>query len=105
MKYIQCHLNEPLHIDTIAETFYWNKAYLQIKFKKEVGISLHDYIIREKISLAQSLISINEYGETSLAEIAEKTGFPTYSTFYRNFIKITGLSPQDVVDNMRREKH
>ena len=85
MKYIQCHLNEPLHIDTIAETFYWNKAYLQIKFKKEVGISLHDYIIREKI--------------------AEKTGFPTYSTFYRNFIKITGLSPQDVVDNMRREKH
>ena len=98
LDYVRCHLCEPISISNITELLYWDEIYIQKKFKQEVGISLHDYIIREKISLARAYINAGGHPDSPrymLAEIARKTGFSTYSTFYRNFVKVTGHSPID----------
>lgn len=105
LKYIQFHLCEPLSVSNIAQALYWDEIYIQKKFKKEVGISLHQYIIQERILLAQTLIRECEKDSPNiLMEIAETTGFSTYSTFYRNFLKVTGHSPMEELKQSQKNE-
>lgn len=60
-------------------------------FKKEVGITPIEYINRARITVAMKYLK-----ETSLTirEIMEKVGFKTEQNFFRQFKKISGLTPK-----------
>ncbi len=80
-KYIADNYTDPnLNISSIGTHFNTNIKYISAIFKKDVGISLLDYINNLRIEKALRLI---KEGQHSKREIARMVGFTTERTFYR----------------------
>lgn len=62
---------------------YFNRSYLSTKFKKETGMIISDYIMKEKIEEAKRLL---RYTDKSATAIAAYLGFSSQSHFLTRFI-------------------
>ncbi len=91
INYINENLTSQIRLDQLAENFFISKFHLQHLFKKHTGIPIMEYIIRKRILKAQLLI--DEGFKASMA--ANMCGFNDYSSFYRAYVKHTGLKPSD----------
>ena len=72
-------------------------------FKENVGLSIHQYITKKRLSLCQEAIR----SDTNITEVYQAYGFGDYSSFYRAFKKEYGISPKEYRDmqvNLRPEK-
>jgi YesN/AraC family two-component response regulator len=90
-NYIYNNRYEKLTHDEVANQAELSHSYLSILFKKEVGISVSDYIQRVKIDEAKNLI---EYTNTPLSEIGSLLNFSDQSYFTKVFKKHTGITPK-----------
>ena len=59
--------------------------------------SLMKYIRSKKIVLAQQMIREGR----KAVDVAEELSFNDYSTFYRSYLKVTGMSPASEKENKR----
>lgn len=75
----------------LAEVAGLNASYLSQLFKKENGISVSDYIQRERIEEAKRLI---ELPGVTLSDIATRLHFNDQSYFTKVFKKYTGVTPR-----------
>ncbi|MEW9050100.1 MAG: helix-turn-helix domain-containing protein [Neobacillus sp.] len=82
---------EKITHDDVASQVDLSHSYLSILFKKEVGISVSDYIQQVKIDEAKNLI---EFTETPLSEIGSLLNFSDQSYFTKVFKKHSGLTPK-----------
>lgn len=90
--YIKSNITEPLSIRVLAERSGYSEYYFSHKFKEEVGISINDFILREKIAQAKLLLSgTNE----SIQTISNNLSFSNRSYFYSCFQKQVGMSPSE----------
>lgn len=89
--YLDTHFTETLSTDEIAKQFGLSRSTLSSAFQQHTGLPLHKYIAQKRIQKAQTLIRIRS--DLPLSEIAAKVGYEDSSTFYRNFQRITGMSP------------
>ncbi|MFD0959685.1 helix-turn-helix domain-containing protein [Paenibacillus chungangensis] len=89
--YVNQNYTDPnLSISSIAEHFGMNGAYLSRIFKERLGISLHDYITKLRISCVKKLL---QTAELTLNDIAEQTGYTNANTLIRSFKKYEGITP------------
>lgn len=89
INYIDNNLYTNWTLDDIADALYRDKAYLNRKFKQVIGTGIWDYTIRKRIiGLKQKMHSFS-----SVNEAYKSSGFTDYSTFFRNYVKITGNPP------------
>ena len=91
IQYIHTHLNEPLKRSEIAASVYLTPDYVTKIFKEEMGISLKDYILQEKINLAKDWLHTTDL---PIEEIAGRCGFTNFSHFSQVYKKIRGVSPK-----------
>ena len=84
--------NSELNLKYIAETIHTSESYLSRLFKKEVGVSLNDYMNQKRIRESLKLLRETDYRGY---EIAERVGFNDAHYFSRCFKKYTGESVQD----------
>ena len=89
LKYINCHLDENLSIDILAEKFFFSKYHMMRKFKEETGYTIHNYITSKRLLLARSLISQG----TPVLKASQQSGFRDYTTFIRSYKKQFGTTP------------
>ncbi|MFD1430334.1 response regulator [Lacticaseibacillus mingshuiensis] len=89
-KYIDHHLNEELTRDNLAEIVYLNPDYSAKLFKDEFGISMTNYIIRRRITMAEELVASSAQ---PINQIAESLGYTNFSYFTRLFKRETGMTP------------
>ena len=89
-QYINLHLLEEIHLDTLAELSHINKYYLCRSFRSYTGISIGQYIIEKRLILATKKIQAG----ISPSDACFQSGFNNYPNFSRTFSKRIGLSPK-----------
>jgi len=78
-------------LNTIAQDLAVSKEHLSRIFKKRHSVTVTEYLHRVRIETARRLMATGQY---SLKQICYETGYQSYNDFYRNFRKVTGLSPK-----------
>ena len=95
--YINAHLSEEWTLSDLQSELHRNKDYLNRRFKEAMGSSIWEYTIHKRIISARQDI-VEGY---PIEEVFEKSGFGDYSTFYRRYRSVTGVSPSDDAKNAR----
>jgi AraC-like DNA-binding protein len=91
IDYINDHYQENLTLGKLAETFFISKYYLAHLFKKQLGISIGQYL--QEIRLLNS-VRMLELTNKSILDIALQNGFSTSRSFNEAFKKKNGITPQ-----------
>ena len=89
--YINNHLSEDLSLDKLASFFYSSKYHISHVFKDNMGISIHQYIIKKRLNASKNGI----LSGIPFTELYHQYGFSDYTSFYRAFKKEFGLSPKE----------
>ncbi|MEK3883519.1 helix-turn-helix domain-containing protein [Paenibacillus sp. PL2-23] len=89
-NYIRANINQDLKRDEIAHQVYLHPDYLTRLFRKEEGMSIFDYILQERLKLAQSLLDGTEW---KVRDVAGAVGYCNFSHFANIFKQHIGLSP------------
>lgn len=89
IDYINENLQKPLTTLDIAQYVGVSESYLHRLFKKNMGVSIHNYIQNQKMQLALSLLRKGH----SAQSVAEMIGYEYYATFFNAFKNIFGKSP------------
>jgi len=88
--YIRDNLSVPIHSKELANYLHISERHLSRLFARETGASLSDYVRKERVRKAETLLKTSIL---SIQEIAEETGFSSVHYFTRLFKQATGLSP------------
>lgn len=92
IDYISENLHNNISVTELAEYVKLNETYLSKLFKREMGISITEYIREKKIDEAKGLLL---YSDKSSIEIATDLGFSSHSYFISVFKKTTGMTPRE----------
>ena len=88
----------------LADELHYEYNYLSNLFSGLEGITLEQYIIRQKIERVKELLF---YDELSLSEIANKLAYSSVAHLSAQFKKITGMTPSELkrsrAANIRRK--
>lgn len=88
--YMQQHYSQPLYLDNLSARVNFSMYHFSRLFKKETGISPHDYLLDIRIQKAKELLTSCYH---SVETIGEMCGFNSTSHFIRAFSRSTGLTP------------
>ncbi len=93
VAYLEAHSHEPgLSLGLVAEASGMSQAHFSRTFKREMGVSFIEYVTRQRIARAKTLL---DTPGTKTWEIAERVGYQEYSHFAKVFRKYTGLTPSE----------
>ena len=89
ISYIDDHLSETLNEQIIAKDLFLSPSTVRATISHNLNISLHKYIVKKRLMLAQKLIETGMHA----SHVYQKCGFADYSTFYRAYKNYFGISP------------
>lgn len=90
--YIENNLYKKISIDELSITFHYNKDYIMRLFKKEIGITIVDYINKKRIFNSLNSFKSSNY---SILNIAINYGFYSQEYYSETFHKIIGTAPMN----------
>ena len=90
MTFIEVHIAERLTLDVIARATGVSTRSLARLFRKEVGTSVVEFILRRRIARAKDLLQRTDH---TCAEIAFEVGFGSVQHFNRIFRRHEEMSP------------
>lgn len=97
MEYIAEHYREEIRVSSLAEMCHVSETHFRRIFEKITHTTPVEYV--NMIRIQNACILLTETSD-SVEQIREKVGFPTASTFNRNFKKLVKMSPGE----WRRQK-
>ena len=89
-KYIKQNIDQDLSRTDIAAYLHINPDYFTRIFKKEVGLSIPEFIMQERLKIAKELILQTDM---SISEIAVSVGYTNFSYFSKLFKEMFGVNP------------
>lgn len=89
IRYISTNLDSKITLESLEKRFFINKYYLCHLFKRTTGFTIIDYINEKKIHSAKEQLKKGK----PISDVWIQYGFLNYSSFYKTFIKIEGISP------------
>ena len=89
LKYLNANIYNKIELDTLEDVFNYNKFYLIRLFKKELGLTIKDYLNKIRIYNSLDLI-INP--NNSCLKVALESGFTSLEYYSEIFTKIIGIS-------------
>lgn len=97
-SYIADHIRERISLDVLAKSMDKTPNYLNSVFIKTTGVSIHQYINREKMRLAAALM---EGQGLTFGEACENVGITDLSHGYRLFKRHMGVTPKEYLSAER----
>ena len=102
IEYIDNNINKKITIDNLVNEFHFNRYYIMKLFKKELNISIVNYI--NSIRILNSLIQL-QTTKDSILKISLDNGFYSQEYYSEIFSKIIGISPQKYRTILRRKNN
>ncbi|WP_040949395.1 response regulator transcription factor [Gorillibacterium massiliense] len=88
--FITKNLDQTLSREDIAKHVFLNPDYLDRLFKRETGISVTEFLFRERMTVAQNLLLRTDM---PVSAIAARVGYLNFSHFSRVFKKYSSKNP------------
>ena len=88
--YIDRSYREEISIRELAKRCRLSESHFRRVFHEDMNITPAEYIHLVRVQTACGLM---RNGNDTMQVVAQKVGYKTFSTFNRNFRKITGMSP------------
>ncbi|WP_308635485.1 response regulator transcription factor [Paenibacillus silvisoli] len=98
-EYVKHNLGGDLSLTRLAEFVYLSPSYLSKLYKQETGASLTDFIIETRVQKAKEQLL---QSELKIHKIGKAVGFESAAYFARCFKKMTGHTPQEFRDGVRK---
>ncbi|MBO5210075.1 MAG: helix-turn-helix domain-containing protein [Lachnospiraceae bacterium] len=93
LEYIEQNLGNPAKTEEIADYCYCSKSSLEKIFRCLNNISIHDYIVRRKMSLAGRRLLEN--ADVTVLDVALEFGFSGNEAFTRAFKQVWNMTPSE----------
>ena len=90
LDYIDSNIYKKITIEELSRIFFYNKDYLMRLFKREIGLTIFEYINSKKIYLSLQSYKDSKY---SILRIAINHGFKSQEYYSEVFKKIMGIKP------------
>ena len=90
LRYISTHLHFDISLEDLASHVHLSPRYLSKIFKKETGMTIVEYIQKERIKEAKHLLRSSNY---TFLEISNMLNFVSQSYFIKVFKQHTGMTP------------
>ena len=100
LNYIDTNWCNKLSINDLENRFYYNRYYIMKLFKREIGVTIFDYVNNFKIYKSINEIAISN---NSMITIAINCGFNSLEYFSETFKNIVGVSPSNYKKILNRE--
>ena len=91
VAYINDNLAEDLTLDRLAEACYVSKSHLGHQFKTYTGLTLYQFIIKKRVTVARNMIREG----APVMDACMKCGFNDYSNFLKAFKREFWRSPKE----------
>lgn len=89
LNYIKNNINAEITISDISSIFSYDKTYIMKRFKKELGITIKEYI-----NIIKVLNSLTYYNSNNtILKIAILSGYNSIEYYSEVFSKLIGVSP------------
>ena len=92
LQYINRNIDNKITLDEICNCVHTSKYYLCHIFKETTHMTIIEYILFRRLSIAKKNII---YTDKSLADIAMSSGFSSFSYFSRMFHVYEGVTPSE----------
>lgn len=90
VEYMERNYAEKIQIEDLAKALFMNPYDLIRKFRKYLGLTPHQYLMKYRINQSKMLLAGTEL---TVSEIADKVGFTDSSHFIRAFKRNEGVTP------------
>lgn len=92
IQYIRANYHRPIRMNDILSQSSYSKTHLERLFKKEMGMSVYQYLSQLRLRRAQELIST---GQFSYKEVASLVGLSSYRGLHYLFKNSIHMSPSE----------
>lgn len=90
LSFIEQNLENKINLDTLCRFTGYGRRYIQIIFKKNVNMTLWQYIKYRRITRAALLLRLTA---SKIIDVALKLQFDSQQSFNREFKKVVGCTP------------
>jgi len=93
LEFVDAHLAQDLSVRRLASVAGFSPFHFSRMFRKSVGASVHQYVLRRRVERARELLR----SESSVADVAQSVGFCDQSHLSGHFKRLYGVSPMAFV--------
>lgn len=94
-RYLLAHLDENITLSDLAREFSKSPNYLNSVFTKQSGVSIHQFIIRERLAVLCDMLTQN----VAFADACARVGISDVNYAYRLFKRHIGLTPGEFIES------
>ena len=96
IDYIENNLDGKLNLEVVAEAVHYSRYYLHHMFTDKTGITMHDYILRRRLTEAAKLLI---FSDRPIIEIALICGYESQQAFSSAFKAMYKIPPARYREN------
>lgn len=91
VRFIREHINDKLTMSDLTSEACMSKTSFYRYFKRELGMSPNEFVLKERIKFAKSLLKNQDI---QVNQVCFESGFDDCNYFIRAFKKIEGITPK-----------
>jgi len=99
VDFLKENIANNIGIQEISSRFNMSRSAVHVLFKKEMNISVYEYLTKLRMELAKDLLQSTHL---KITEIAARTGYLNDNSFIRSFRKVYHLTPGQYRNMQRR---